>query len=87
MNKVLRITLVLSIFLTNMFGSELSDRLDKVWTFLDQGLIQSIATLLLVVAGLTLAFGNVEKGKVYLWSIVIGISIVYGARGIAELVF
>ena len=86
MKKIIKISLLLMLIVSNVFGSGLSDSLLKVFDFLDNGLIQAVAGLLLVGAGFAIAQkGNEASGK--LWAIVIGISIVYGARGIAEALF
>jgi type IV secretory pathway VirB2 component (pilin) len=87
MKKILKVSLILSLLVTSLFAGTMEENLNKVFDFLDDGIVKGIAGLLLVSAGGILAFGNVEKGKVQLWCVVIGISIVYGAKTIADALF
>ncbi|UXC30743.1 TrbC/VirB2 family protein (plasmid) [Aliarcobacter butzleri] len=87
MRKVLKIGLILSLLITSLYAGTMAESINKVYDFLDDGIVKGIAGLLLVSAGGILAFGNVEKGKVQLWCVVIGISIVYGAKTIADAIF
>ncbi len=87
MKNILKVGLILSLMITSLFASSMEESLNKVFDFLDEGIIKLIAGLLLIGAGGVLAFGNVEKGKVQLWCVVIGISIVYGAKTIAGALF
>jgi len=87
MKVLLKISLVVALFTSALFGADMAGTLEKAYEFLDDGVVKSIATLLIVAAGLTIASGQFEKGKVYLWAVVIGISLVYGAKTIAEALF
>jgi len=87
MKVLLKTSLLVALFTSALFGADISSTLDKVFEFLDDGVVKSIATLLIVAAGLTLAFGNIEKGKILIWCVIIGISLVYGAKTIAETLF
>ncbi|MDY0322057.1 MAG: TrbC/VirB2 family protein [Arcobacteraceae bacterium] len=83
--RIFKISTLLLILVSSAFGSELADNINKIWEFLDDGVVQAVAGVLIATAGFTLAFGNVDKAKVYLWGIVIGISLVYSARGVAAI--
>lgn len=82
--RIFKIATLLLVLVSSAFASELADNLNKVWEFLDDGVVQAVAGILIATAGFTLAFGNVDKAKVYLWGIVIGISLVYSARSVAS---
>ncbi len=82
-----RTLLIMLMLISNVFGAGIEETFGKVFEFLDNGIVQSIAVLLMVGLGLLLAFGNVQKFKVEMYCLVAGIAIVYSAKEIAEAVF
>jgi len=61
--------------------------MNNFYALITDSLIASVATILVVVCGLYLAFGDTGKGKVYAFSIIFGISIIYGASSLVSAIW
>lgn len=87
MKTISRVIVILMLFVSFGEAATLADITNKVFEFLDDGTVKGIAGLLIAAASLTIAFGNVEKGKGLLWCVVIGIGLLYSAKTISESIF
>ncbi len=61
--------------------------LRKVQELLDSDVTKVIAGILIAICGFYIASGQFEKGKGYAWGLIIGISVVYGAKWIADFIW
>lgn len=86
MKNALKIMLILFVSFTSAYA-DMAGSLQKVHEFVQDDIVKAVATILFIVAGFMLASGKWQEGKGYLWGIVIGISLVYGAPEIVNAVF
>ncbi len=82
----IRIAIILLLTITNAYAG-IEDTIDKVFDFLDDGIVQSVAVLLMVGVGATLASGRADKFKTEMYCVLFGVGIIYSAKEIAEAIF
>jgi type IV secretory pathway VirB2 component (pilin) len=68
-------------------SNNLAKIFDNARKIIDSTLMTSIATLVLIICAGSLMFGNVEKFKVQLWSVIGGLALIYSATYIASTIY
>ena len=87
MNKLLQIPFIIAFFATSLFANPFTEPLEKVASILEKDFVKAIAVILLMICGFYVSSGNFEKGKVYAWGLIIGISAIYGAKYIIDTIW
>lgn len=84
--RVLFITMVCLVCTTSAFGasSGLDSVFNKAYKLVDHTLMKAVCTLLVLACAYTLAFGNVDRFKVQMWSLIGGIALMYSAKTVAD---
>ncbi|RXK00453.1 hypothetical protein CRU98_04655 [Arcobacter sp. CECT 8986] len=89
MKNILKIGFYLVLISSSLFASDnpFVAPLKKVQELLDGDVTKVIAGILIAICGFYVGSGQFEKGKGYAWGLIIGISIVYGAKWIADFIW
>jgi type IV secretory pathway VirB2 component (pilin) len=87
MKNLFKISFIILFFATSLFANPFTEPLEKVASILEKDFVKAIAVILLMICGFYVSSGNFEKGKVYAWGLIIGISAIYGAKYIIDTIW
>lgn len=87
MKNIFKIALLLSLVATTLFANPFTQPLEKVSELLENEVVKAIAALLIAICGFYVSSGQFDKGKIYAWGIIIGVSLVFGAKWLTDFIW
>jgi len=87
MKSLFKICFVVLLFANSLFANPFTEPLEKVHELLEDDITQAIAGILIALCGFYVSSGQFDKGKVYAWGLIVGISLVYGSKYIADFIW
>lgn len=87
MKNIFRIVFTVLLFATALHANPFIEPLEKVHELLENDVTKAIAVILIAVCGFYVSSGDFQRGKTYAWGIIIGVSLVYGAKWIADFIW
>lgn len=87
MKNIFKISFLVVLFTTSLFANPFVEPLEKVHTLLENDVTKAIAVILLAICGFYVSSGQFEKGKVYAWGLIIGVSLIYGSKWIVDYIW
>jgi type IV secretory pathway VirB2 component (pilin) len=87
MKSLLKICFLILLFANSLFANPFTEPLEKVHALLEDDITKAIAGILIALCGFYVSSGQFDKGKGYAWGLIIGISLVYGSKWIADFIW